>query len=334
MQLSCHRIRWHLYMKQDPNTLSPRLPENDESEELVAAVCVLTFNANDPSGAGGLTGDTSAMASVGAHALAIVTGTYVRDTTEIIDFFPFDDEAVTDQARTVLQDMPVQAIKVGFAGSPENLAAIAALTADYSDVPVIAYMPNLSWWSDDLIDQYLDAFEELLLPQTSVLVGNHSTLRRWLLPDWDNDRAPTAREIAMAASKHGVPYSLVTGIPVDNQHFDNVLTSPQAIIGSGQFDRLEVSFAGAGDTLSAALTALVACDSDLGDATREALLYLDGCLLAGYRPGMGQLLPDRMFWAQSDEDDDEEGEEDEAASDSKGTSALDAFQIPPNDTSH
>ena len=49
---------------------------------------------------------------------------------------------------------------------------------------------------------------------------------------------------------------------------------------------------------------------------------------------MGQLLPDRMFWAQSDEDDEEEGEEDEAASDSKGTSALDAFQIPPNDTSH
>ncbi len=293
----------------------------------------MTFNANDPSGAGGLTGDTTTIASVGAHALSIVTGTYVRDTTEIVDFVPFDDDTVADQARTVFQDMPVQAIKVGFAGSPENLAIIAELTADYADVPVIAYMPNLSWWSDDLIDQYLDAFQELLLPQTSVLVGNHSTLRRWLLPDWEHDRLPTAREIAMAASNKGVPYTLVTGVPVDKQHFDNVLTTPQAVMGNGQFERLEVSFAGAGDTLSAALAALIACDNDLGDATREALTYLDGCLLAGYRPGMGQLIPDRMFWAQPDEDEEEGGEED-AASSSGDAASVDAFQIPPHDTSH
>ncbi|MPM13262.1 hypothetical protein SDC9_59618 [bioreactor metagenome] len=316
-------------MKQDPTTLSPPHSENEASEEVAGAVCVMTFNANDPSGAGGLTGDTAAIASVGAHALAIVTGTYVRDTTEIVDFYAFDDESVADQARTVFQDMPVQAIKDGFAGSPENLAIIAELTTDYAEVPVVAYMPSLSWWSDDRIDQYLDAFQELMLPQTSVLVGNHSTLRRWLLPDWENDRLPTAREIAMAASALGVPYTLVTGVPVDNQHFDNVLCSPQAVLGSGQFERFDVSFAGAGDTLSAALAALIACDNDLGDATREALTYLDGCLAAAYRPGMGQLLPDRMFWAQPDDD-----EEDEAASGSSDAADVDAFQIPPHDTSH
>ncbi len=318
-------------MKQD-STLPSSTPSTDtDPEETAVAICAVTFNANDPSGAGGLAGDATTMASVGAHALTIVTVPYIRDTTEIIDFFPIDDEAVSDQARTVFQDMPVQAMKVGFAGSPENLAAIAELAADYAEVPVIAYMPNLSWWSDDLIDQYLDAFQELMLPQTSVLVGNHSTLRRWLLPDWDSDRPPTAREIAMAAAQLGVSYTLVTGVPVDNLHFDNVLTSGQAVLGSGQFERLEVSFAGAGDTLSAALAALIACDNDLGDATREALLYLDGCLMAAYRPGMGQLLPDRMFWAQPD-DDDEEG--DESSSESGDVPDVDAFQIPPHDTSH
>ena len=319
-------------MKQDPNTPIGTPSENVTPEDDTGAVCVMSFNANDPCGAGGLTGDTAAISSVGAHALAIVTGTYVRDTTEIVDFFSFDDETVADQARTVFQDIPVQAIKVGFAGSPGNLATIAELTTDYPDVPVVAYMPSLSWWSDDLIDQYHDAFVELLLPQTSVLVGNHSTLRRWLLPDWDNDRLPTAREIAMAAADKGVPYTLVTGVPVDKEHFDNVLCSPQAVLGSGQFERFDVSFAGAGDTLSAALAALIACDNDLGDATREALTYLDGCLSAGYRPGMGQLLPDRMFWALPDDDEEEDAE---SASGSDGaTSDVDAFQIPPHDTTH
>ncbi|MDP1315056.1 hypothetical protein, partial [Klebsiella pneumoniae] len=91
-----------------------------------------------------------------------------------------------------------------------------------------------SWWRDELIDEYLDAFRELLLPQTSVLVGNHSTLWRWLLPDWTSDRSPTARDIARAASEMGVPYTLVTGIPLPEQFVENVLASPQTVLGSGK----------------------------------------------------------------------------------------------------
>ena len=62
--------------------------------------CVMTFNASDPSGAGGLTADITAISSAGGHPLAVVTGAYVRDTAEILDHFAFDEEAVTEQART------------------------------------------------------------------------------------------------------------------------------------------------------------------------------------------------------------------------------------------
>ncbi len=103
---------------------SPPAPQTDASEG--ALPCVMVFNANDPSGAGGLSADLTAMSSASAHVLAVVTGTYVRDTTEIHDHFAFDEEAVTDQARCALEDMPVQAFKVGFVGSPENLSAIAS----------------------------------------------------------------------------------------------------------------------------------------------------------------------------------------------------------------
>ena len=177
----------------------------------------MTFNANDPSGAGGLTADIAAIASTGAHALAIVTGAYVRDTAEIFDYFAFDEEVVTEQARSALEDMTVSAIKVGFVGSPENISTIAQIASDYSDVPLIAYMPNLSWWDESEIESYLDAFRELMLPQTTLLVGNHSSLWRWLLPDWSGERNPSARDIAKAAAGLGVPYTLVTGIPLPDQ---------------------------------------------------------------------------------------------------------------------
>ena len=298
-----------------------------------APACVMTFNANDPSGAGGLTADISAITSAGAHALAVVTGAYVRDTAEIFDHISFDDDAVTEQARTALEDMPVSAIKVGFVGSPENISAIAEIASDYADVPLIAYMPNLSWWEEEAIDNYLDAFRELMLPQTTVLVGNHSSLWRWLLPDWASQKSPSARDIAKAAADLGVPYTLVTGMPLPEQFIDNVLATPLAVLYSEKFERFEAVFAGAGDTLTAALSALLANGHNLQAATGEALTYLDHSLDAGFHPGMGNIVPDRLFWAQAETDPEDAGGE--ADSDPEDPLLpLPSFDLPPHGTKH
>ncbi len=298
--------------------------EGDDDDSNPA--CVMVFNASDPSGAAGLAADVTAIASVGAHALPVVTGAYARDTAEVFDHFAFEEEAVAEQARAILEDVSVQVFKVGFVGSPEAISTIAEIAADYAEVPLIAYMPNLSWWDETQIDLYLDAFRELMLPQTTVLVGNHSTLWRWLLPDWNNDRSPTARDIAKAASEMGVPYTLVTGIPLPEQYIDNVLATPQAVIGSEKFERFEAIFSGAGDTLSAALAALVASGTDLAAAATEALSYLDRCLDAGFRPGMGNVVPDRLFWAQP------EGETQQLTDEE--AQALQVFDMPAHDTKH
>ena len=307
------------------------IPETElDSEDEAAIACVLVFNASDPSGAGGISADVLAIASVGAHALPVLTGAYARDTAQIFDFFPLNEEAVGDQARAILEDVPPQVIKVGFAGSAENLSIIAELTADYDGVPVVAYMPNLSWWEDDQIDQYLDAFRELLLPQTSILVGHHSTLRRWLLPDWSSEKNPGPRDIAKAAAELGVPYTLVTGLSSTDQQIDNVLATPETVVGHEKFERIEAVFSGAGETLSAALAALIATGLDLSAAASEALHYLDRCLDEGFRPGMGHVIPDRLFWALPDPDD-----EDGDASEAEGPDMnADFFEMPINETKH
>jgi hydroxymethylpyrimidine/phosphomethylpyrimidine kinase len=289
--------------------------------------CVIVFNASDPSGAGGIAADIAAIASVGAHALPVVTGAYARDTAEIFEHFALDEDAIAEQARAILEDVGVQVFKVGFVGTPEAVSTIAEIAADYAEVPVIAYMPNLSWWGESEIDEYLDAFRELMLPQTTVLVGNHSTLWRWLLPEWNGDRAPSARDIARAAGEMGVPYTFVSGIVLPDQYIDNVLATPQAVLASEKFERFEAVFAGAGDTLSAALSALVATGQDLNAAASEALAYLDQCLDAGFRPGMGHVVPDRLFWAQPGEDEPGELTQEEAQ-------ALQVIDMPAHDTKH
>lgn len=313
--------------------MTTSLPPSDvpaevpDSEDDASIACVLVFNASDPSGASGISADVLAIASVGAHALPVLTGAYARDTAQIFDFFPLPEEAVGDQARAILEDVPPQVIKVGFAGSPENISIIAELTADYDGVPVVAYMPNLSWWEDDQIDQYLDAFRELLLPQTSVLVGHHSTLRRWLLPDWSSEKNPGPRDIAKAAAELGVPYTLVTGLSGTDQHIDNVLATPETVVGHEKFERIEAVFSGAGETLAAALAALIATGLDLSVAASEALHYLDRCLDEGFRPGMGHVIPDRLFWALPESD------EEDAESEGPDMNA-DFFEMSINETKH
>ena len=319
----------------NPNLLPLDSRQLQIEEDEASPACVMAFNANDPSGAGGLTADITAITSAGAHPLAVVTGTYVRDTAEIVDHFAFDDEVITDQARAALEDMPVAAIKVGFVGSPENISTIAEIASDYSDVPLIAYMPSLSWWDESEIDNYLDAFRELMLPQVTLLIGNHSTLWRWLLPDWPTERTPSARDIAKAASSLGVPYTLVTGIPLPDQFIDNVLATPQAVLYSEKFERFEAVFEGAGETLSAALCALLANGHDLQAATAEALTYLDHSLDAGFHPGMGHIVPDRLFWAQAEldeESDNEAADADLSGNDDAGLTSNPTFDLPPNGT--
>ena len=288
--------------------------------------CVLAFNASDPSGASGSAADVLAIACVGAHPMPVITGVYVRDTAEILEHFALDEEAVERQARAVLEDVTVQTIKLGFLGSPEIISVVAEIASDYDDIPIIAYMPSLSWWTDSEIDSYLDAFNELLLPQITVLVGNHSTLWRWLLPDWSSERSPSPRDLAKAASDFGVPYTLVTGIPLADQFIDNVLATPEAILGGEKFERFEATFIGAGETLSAALAALLANGDDLVAATKEALVFLDRSLDAGFRPGMGHVVPDRMFWAQP--------EEEEAPLSDDEMRMLQTLDMPTSDTKH
>ena len=273
-------------------------PEGDAAlQEPSAPACVLTFNTSDPSGASGLSADVSTVASMGAHALPVVTGIVVRDTAEVIDSHEIDPDVVVEQARVILEDVQIAACKVGFLASAECVSAVAEVLADYSDVPVVSYLPNLSWMDDEQQASYLDAFKELILPSTTLLVGSHKTLTDFLLPDWESERTPSARELAVAAAESGTQFVLVTGIQLPDQFIDNVLASPEGALAGERFERFEAGFVGAGETLSAALAAILASSDQVDAAVSEALSFLDQALDSGFRPGMGNVVPDRFFWA-------------------------------------
>src|SRR5262245_4592738 len=283
---------------------------HDAAEELAAPACVMSFNVSDPTGAGGLAADVTTIAAMGAHQLPVTTAVLMRDTAEIFDATALEADTIVEQARSVLEDVTIGAWKVGYLGSAEGVSAVAEVLSDYTEVPLVTYLPNLSWVDEDDESQaYLDAMRELVLPLTEVLVGSQKTLTDFLLPEWDAERPPSARELAAAAHGHGTRFVLVTGVQLPNQFIDNVLASPQGAITGEKFERFEAAFVGAGDTLAAALAALLATGQELHIAVSEALSFLDQALDAGFRPGMGNVVPDRFFWALPAGEEEEAGTE-------------------------
>jgi hydroxymethylpyrimidine/phosphomethylpyrimidine kinase len=283
---------------------STSIPATEE-EASDLPVCVMSFNCADPSGCGGLAADVMAIASSGGHALPVTTGVLVRDTSSIFELIELDAEVIESQARTVLEDLDVDVFYIGFAGSPEALAMAAEISADYEDIPVITRVPSLSWWERDKIEAYLDALAELILPQTSVLVGNYDVLWRWLLPEWGSSKRPSVRDIAAAAAQHGVPYVVITSANAQVETLDNVAASAETVLTSVSLQRLDANFVGAGDSFAATLATLLASGDELQDAVREASIYVNRSLQAAFVPGMGAAVPDRMFWAQAQGDEDE-----------------------------
>ena len=251
--------------------------------------------------------DILTIASMGCHPLAVVTAITVQDSSGVDGVQPVDADWVADQARTVLEDMPVAAFKIGLLGSVENIAAIAEVISDYPDIPLVFDPVLASGRGDELANEdMLDALRELLLPQTTILTPNSMEARR-LIVDEDNEADdPNLAECAKRILQLGCEYVLITGTHENTPKVVNTLYGERGLVRSDTWPRLPGIYHGSGCTLASAIAALLANGLSMEDAVREAQEYTWEALKYGFRPGMGQHIPDRLFWARDDEEDGEE----------------------------
>ncbi len=276
---------------------------NDPSPTLPA---VLTFAASDPTSGAGLQADLLALASMGCYPLSVLTAITVQDTAGVDSVYAIDPDWVADQARCLLEDMPVAAFKMGMLGSTEIVTVVAEIVSDYPDIPLVLDPVLASGRGDDFAnDDMVSAIRELLVPQSTVVTPNIPELRR--LAD-DDDGDASLAECAQRLLDTGCEYVLVTGTH-DSTTADvvNTLYHRGGVLRADTWQRLPGSYHGSGCTLASALAANLARGLDIGDAVYEAQDYTWHALKNAFRPGMGQYLPDRLFWAREEDDEAEDG---------------------------
>ncbi len=279
---------------------------------------VLTFAASDPSGGAGLQADIITLASMGCHPLSVLTAYTVQDTMGVEGIQAVDADWVADQARCLLQDIPVDAFKIGVLGSIENIAVIAEILSDYPDVPLILDPVLASGRGDEFAnDEMMHAMRELLLPQATIITPNSMEARR--LAETDDDDEPSLEVCAERLLEMGAEYVLITGTHEATTQVVNTLYGKEGIVRTDNWQRLPGSYHGSGCTLASAIAAMLANGLELPEAVREAQDYTWHTLQKAYRPGMGQLLPDRLFWARDDSDTPAGEDEAPRVSDARGS---------------
>lgn len=274
---------------------------------------VLVFAASDPTCGAGIQADILTLASLGCHPLTALTAVTVQDTTGVSSLQPLSAELLEQQARAVLEDMPVAAFKIGLLGSVENVLAVAEIVSDYPDIPLIFDPVLASGRGDELSgEEIIAAMREMLLPQTTIITPNAPEARRLAESDEDENE-PSLDVCAARLIEMGAQYVLITGTHENTPLVVNTLYNDQGALRHDRWERLPGSYHGSGCTLASAIAGCIAGGASIEEAVRDAQDYTWQALDKGFRAGMGQFIPDRMFWAREDSEEQEKDKGDAPA---------------------
>lgn len=242
---------------------------------------VLSFAASDPTGGAGLQADVLTIAALGCHPLSVLTAFTVQDTRGVSRLCALDAASVAEQARRLLEDIRVDAFKLGVLGSAENARAIAAIVSEHSRVPLVLDPVLASGRGDELADDAaIAALLDALVPRSTIVTPNSIEARRL---------GGTARLLGL-----GCAFVLVTGTHEAGPEVVNTLYDARGVVREDRWQRLPGEYHGSGCTLASAIAAALAAGREPPEAVREAQAYTWRSLAAGFRPGAGQFIPRRL----------------------------------------
>ena len=255
---------------------------------------VLSFSGHDPSGGAGVQADIETLVSHQCHSTSVITALTEQDTRNVKKLIPQSPEAIISQANTLLDDLHINAIKIGLIGHHETAIAIYAILKQHPHIPVILDPVLAAGGGTELSnDRLIATIVDLLLPCTTVLTPNSEEARR--LTGYDE-----LEECGLELLEQGCGYVLITGTHESTPSVSNQLFHDGRCWETYTWDRLPANYHGSGCTLAASIAALMAHGLEPIQAVMEAQEYTWNSLNSAYQPGRGQLIPNRFFWMEED----------------------------------
>ena len=254
----------------------------------VAHVTALSLHAADPTGTGGLQGDLAVFAALGVRSASVVTAVAARSGPAAGVLHELPVAAVRAQLQAVLEGPIPAAVKVGFVSKTPVVRLIAAdlvrrgVPAVVDPVLVSRTGPRLlpapSW----------SAFLKDLLPAAAIVTPNLPEAS--LLARFPIRGEADAKRAARAIQALGPRAVLIKGGHAEGEVLVDGLLDGRTWRAFASRRIGEGAVAGAGDALSAAITAFLARGETLPDAVEHALAFVRSAIAAATASGVGGRL--------------------------------------------
>ncbi|MFQ3621269.1 MAG: bifunctional hydroxymethylpyrimidine kinase/phosphomethylpyrimidine kinase [Spirochaetales bacterium] len=268
---------------------------------------LLTIAGSDSGGGAGIQADLKTFSALGCFGMSVVTALTAQNTRTVKAIHPVPPSFIREQIDALLEDIGVDAIKIGMLHSSEVIQTVARSLSDYSlisQIPVVVDPVMVAKGGSRLLEEEaIEALKTFLLPLATIITPNLPEAQVLLgenAPSYRNARSTSIgatdslaylEDLSRKLSALGSKAVLVKGGHLEGEVSTDILylqkenkiypfSSPRIQTGNTH---------GTGCTLSSALAAYLARGESIEGAVQKAKAYLTAALQKGaeYQLGKG-----------------------------------------------
>ena len=247
----------------------------------------LTIAGSDSGGGAGIQADLKTFSALGVYGASIITAITAQNTRAVTAVQGMTPDLVAAQLDAVLDDIAIDAVKIGMLADPEIVSVVAEKLVGFEGPivldPVMIAKSGDALLTDDAVQYLIDR----LIPLATVLTPNLPEAARLV-------NQPMAETLAEVLAQGQAVLTLgATAVVMKGGHgrgnvCTDYLIGPEAYSTYQNPRIVTENTHGTGCTLSSAITALLAQGAPLETAVPTAIDWLHGAVVAADGLSVGQ----------------------------------------------
>ncbi len=246
----------------------------------MSSVIALSIAGSDPSGGAGIQADLKTFSALGAYGTTVITALTAQNTQGVTGVYPIPADFVVQQLNTLIEDVHIDAIKIGMLATAEIAEAVAEFLSGHCFEQVVLDPVMVATSGDVLFSQDGVAAIRRLLPLVSVVTPNLAEASVLLDAPAAEDKEAMLRQAQQIYERWGARALVKGGHLPSTEAAVDVFAGPEgAITFAGARVRTQNTH-GTGCSLSSAVAALRPNRPDWTSTIRDAKRWLSGALRA------------------------------------------------------
>lgn len=249
---------------------------------------VLTIAGSDSCGGAGIQADLNTFAAFGVYGASVITAVTARNTMGVQALESVSDRLIVAQMESVLEDLPIRAIKTGMLPSVAGIAVLGEILEQRA--------PRIPMVVDPLViepeerkisgEAALEAIQNHLFPLATVITPNLEEAR--ILTGLAIDSMEAMEAAARELLGRGPEAVFLKGGRFEGTDITDILVTRDGV-NRYTHRAFKGRFHGTGCALSSAVAAGLALDKTVPEAIQGAVGYVQACLENSLSPVKGRL---------------------------------------------